>query len=123
MMDLKNEIEKRAGVPAYLLTGETEEEILAQAKALIVFKKTYEPVEPKSPREQFYEWQRKLDGIETGDEAGEALAEIENERRPYPFGIRDAGEVEHVPDGKTAKEHFEEWFTEKTAVNINDIFA
>lgn len=107
--ELKAQIETRAGIPANLLKGESQEEILAEAKALLIFKKQHEEQRPKSTREQFTEWQRKLDGIETGDEAGEALADIENSLRPYAYGIRDAGEVEHVPDGKTARQHFEDW--------------
>lgn len=121
IQDIKKTIEQRAGVPASLLNGETAEEVIAHAKALLAFKKEHEAQRPKSTQEQFTEWNRQLNGIETGDEAGEALADIENSLRPYAVGIRDAGEIEHAPDGRTAQEQFKEWWLEKTAIRGSDL--
>lgn len=53
---VKAEIEKQTGVPASLLTGATADENIAQAKALIAFKKEFEEEQPKAPEEKFAEW-------------------------------------------------------------------
>ena len=58
--DVKKDIERRTGVPANLLTGETEEELVAQSKALLAYKKSAAPAQIPAPkrttREQFAEW-------------------------------------------------------------------
>ena len=62
---IKDEISRRTGIPAHLLTGNTLDENIEQAKALLSFKLEYsenndpaasEPSAPKSAREQFAEW-------------------------------------------------------------------
>ncbi len=54
--EIKRTIEHKTGVPAYLLKGETLEENIAQAKAILAYKGASDPEEPKAPAEQFAEW-------------------------------------------------------------------
>lgn len=90
--ELKQEIAQRTGIPAALLTGETAEENIAQAKALLAYKREHEAQRPKTAQEQFADWiGGQLDerdrqtaaafGLQytprQTDPAGAALAEIE----------------------------------------------
>ena len=71
---LREEIEARTGVPAYLLTGETAEENIAQAKVMLAYKREREVQQPKPAREQFANWYRAQKGEDPQkDEAAEAL--------------------------------------------------
>lgn len=117
--ELKQRIEQETGVPADLLTGETAEETIAHAKALLAFKRKHAAEPPKTTNEQFAEWFRAQSGEEPEmDPAGAALAEIENSLREYPAGLRDGGEVTNLNiDGGSARDKFAEWFGQKTAFN------
>ena len=116
--DVKNEIEQRTGVPASLLSGETPEENIAQAKALLAYKREHEPQQPKSPREQFSEWFDSQRGIDPQDTAAAELADLEEAVRTeaggYPY-MQDGGEASNMPDPRPASEQFAEWFNKKTA--------
>ena len=120
--ELRQEIEQRTGVPASLLTGETLEENIAQAKALLAFKKEGNDNRKKSTGEQFVDWiGAKVDertrqaadtfGIQTAptDPEGAALFEIE---RKAKAGFRDGGEVDYsrFPDTRQTREKFRDWF-------------
>ena len=115
--ELKQEIEQRTGVPATLLTGETAEENISQAKALLVYKKESAGTENVSPREEFTEWMNEKQGIDPLGEAGMALSQIEESMRiqdgGYPI-VKDGGTIT-VPDGRTVKEQFAEWAYDKMA--------
>ena len=54
--ELKQTIEQRTGVPASFLTGETAEENIAQAKALLAYKREAQQQRPKTTAEQFSDW-------------------------------------------------------------------
>lgn len=121
--ELKKAIEERAGVPASFLTGETLEENIAQAKALLAFKKERgnDPQQQRSAKDQFADWLDAQLGIEPQDAiaiASAALAEIEeatrNEALGYPI-IKDAGQIpgEKQPDFRSTHEQFTEWFNIK----------
>lgn len=69
--ELKQEIEEYTGIEASSLTGETVEENIAQAKALLAYRRE-KTNSDKSPREQFAAW---MQG--TPDLASMALNEIE----------------------------------------------
>lgn len=119
--DLKKEIEQRTGIPAALLSGETPEENIEQANALLAYKKDTELQRPKHTREQFAAWINAQQGIETQDTAGAALADIEEAVRVAAGGypkIKDgqAG-VSNLPDARPEREQFAEWFNNKTAYN------
>ena len=117
--ELKQEIEQRTGVQASLLKGETVEENIAYAKAVLAFRKEHEAQRPKTAGEQFAAWYKATQGIEDTDEAGAALAEIEEQARldagGYPI-LQDGGSVNvNTGDGRTAREQFADWLGQKTA--------
>lgn len=113
----KQAIERSVGIPAALLTGETEEENMAQAKALLAYQRECNGKRPKSNSEQFAEWMN--GGADPAqDEATKALTALEEELRVrnggYPM-ITDSGEVTGLPDGRSTAEQFAEWFGNRTA--------
>lgn len=112
--ELKTAIEQGTGIPASLLTGETEEENIAQAKAFLAYKRESEAARPKSTREQFKEWLNASQGIEEPDTAGAALEEIQEALRVEAGGyprVPDAGEpAGRLPDPRPTREQFAEYF-------------
>ena len=109
--ELKQIIEQRAGVPASLLKGETAEETVIQAKALLAYKREYDEERHKTPREQFAEWLGADDAARA--EADTAMAEIEAATSSYP-DVRDGGSAyttdRRPADARSAAEQFTEWF-------------
>lgn len=118
--DVKKTIEQRTGVPAHLLTGETAEEAIAQAKALIAYRNEHEAQRPKHTREQFAEWLQAQQGVNSQDATSAALAEIEEAARVeaggYPM-TKDSGEVTGLPDARTPREQFADWMEKQMAFN------
>lgn len=132
--ELKQEIAQRTGIPAVLLTGETAEENIAQAKALLAYKREHEAQRPKTAAEQFSDWiggQLEERDRQTAaafglqytppqkDEAGAALADIEERARVeaggYPM-LQDGGSVNvNLGDGRSAREQFADWLGQRTA--------
>ena len=116
-IDVKTMISDRLGIPADLLKGETPEEDLATAKALIAFRREHEAQRPKTTAEQFGEWMREQEGIEQPDEIGAAFTELEEAIRVNSnayLRLTDSGEA-HLGDTRSAKEKFAEWIGQKTA--------
>ena len=130
--ELKQRIEDRAGVPVSLLTGETAEEIIANAKAMLAFKRENETQRPKTTREQFTEWlnaqtegraQRAAGSLGHNyeapqkDPASAALEEVIEAYRleagGYPY-TKDGGNPyingSQAPDPRPAREQFADWF-------------
>lgn len=95
--ELKNEIAKQTGVPAALLKGETLEENIARAKALLAFRREKYgiPEEPKSTAQLFAEW------MQGGDPDPVQLGK-------YPQ-VTDGGEITETGQKKTTMEVFSEW--------------
>lgn len=120
MEDFKAMISERLGVPAVLLTGESAEEDLAQAKAILAYKREQEQTRPKSHAEQFKEWFNASQGIEEPDETAAAFKEIEDaigiNSGAYP-SLSDGGEVQNVGDCRTPQEQFKDWFYDVSAYN------
>ena len=133
--ELKQTIEQRTGVPASLLTGETAEENIAQAEAMLAYKREYEQQRPKTTAEQFSDWiggQLEERDRQTAaafglhyeapeaDPAGAALADIAEAVRVegggYPM-TRDGGEVDtsNMPDPRPAREQFADWLGQQMA--------
>lgn len=120
--ELKQEIAKQTGIPAALLTGETVEENIAQAKALLAYKREHNAQDPKTAQEQFNEWiGGKLEELDrqaadyglsfAADPAGAALAEIEKQARKEEGGypaIQNGGNAD-TTNTRPAKELFAEW--------------
>lgn len=110
--EFKQEIEQQIGVPSSLLSGESEEECIAQAKALLIYRSEYDAQRPKNHAEQFKAWFNEQYGIEEQDEAGRKLAEIEEQARVEAGGyprVIDGGEVTRLPDPRPNAEKFAEW--------------
>ncbi len=119
--ELKQTIEQRTGVPASFLTGETAEENIAQAKALLAYKRESQTqTQPKSNAQKFAEWLGAQAGAEPQDEASAALADVEEAARAeaggYPL-MNDGGEVTGLPDARPAREQFSDWWGQQTAFN------
>ena len=138
--EVKQEIEKRTGVQASLLKGETIEECMSYAKAVIAFRNEHAEKHPeqrqKSTKEQFAEWVRNQDSIQEkrNDLAGWMGAHTDAEEdnlsiapemasllayereliQPYPE-LSDYGEQTNLPDYRTAKEQFAEWMGDRLA--------
>ena len=128
--ELKKTIEDRAGVPANLLKGETHEETIAQAKALVAYKREHDQKIQKTTAEQFADYmagfvessnRRTADilGInytpQPEDPAAAALADIEKSIKGP--AIPDGGEIDtsRLPDPRPTSEQFEDWFNAVTA--------
>lgn len=121
IFDVKQQIEQRAGVPGILLTGETAEELIAQAKAYLALKKQKEAQEAKEPREAFKDYMLDQAGEERQNPAAIALAEIETAAAQNPNKyprIPDGGELNYsqVNQG-TAKEQFAGFAESQLAFN------
>ena len=116
-IDVKTMISERLGIPIDLLRGESAEEDIATAKALIAYKRQHEQTREKSNAEKFADWFRAQEGIEQPDEIGAAFTELEEAIRvnsnAYPH-LTDGGEA-HLGDTRSAKEKFAEWIGQKTA--------
>lgn len=128
--EVKQEIAQSTGIPVTLLTGETAEENIAQAKALLAYKREHEAQRTKTTSEQFSDWldKRGADlgsleagrGIQNQDTAGQALAEIEKQARldagGYPTvqeGSADNADI----DGGSTKDHFADWIGRQLSYN------
>lgn len=82
--ELKQKIELSSGVPAHLLTGETAEELIAQAKAFIAYKEQHKQNDSAA---QFSAWFK-------------TQIETDPEENYYIF---------NAPEADTAKKKFMEW--------------
>ena len=87
--NFKQEVSKNTGIPANLLNGETEEEVVAFARALTAYKKENESQpQKKTTAQQFSEWLGAQMGepVQTEDEAPEVPADypnVPNSGEPY----------------------------------------
>ena len=115
--DFKQIVSDRTGIPANLLNGETAEETIAHAKALMAYKKNAEATRQKTPREQFAEWLQAQEGGQP--EEVDPIAQIEEDLRiasgGYPI-VRDGGSANvNLGDGRSPQEQFSEWIGKQFA--------
>ncbi len=121
--ELKAEISARTGVPVSLLSGETAEEAIAQARTLLDFKKDSGTAPPKTTKEQFGEWFRSRTGeADPLDVAGNALSEIEEVARVSAGGyprVQDGGgpyiNGVQLPDGRSPADQLRDWLNDRMA--------
>lgn len=111
---LKKAAHEKMGIPASVLTGQTEEEVLEQVRQLAVFKQQQQSAgivkeTPKSTREQFASW---LNG------EPEPAAPHREVVPGYPT-VKDAGEVSNMPDPRPTREQFAEWIAPKMALDLS----
>lgn len=125
--ELRKTIEQRTGVPASLLTGETPEENIAQAKAMLAYKREYGQQREETAAEQFSKWMAEQLGEtepEPKDTAGDALAAIAESVRVesggYPI-IRDGGQIDagSMASARSAADLFSEWLESRTAIDLS----
>ncbi len=110
--EIRLRIEQDTGIPASLLTGETAEENIAQAKTLLAYTKTGEQDNGK----QFEAWMQNQLGIEVPDPRDQALASIEESTLSslyYP-DTGDGGEID-LGDGRDTRDQFAEWMGQQLA--------
>lgn len=119
-------VSKETGIPADLLSGETQEEIIAHARAILEFKYSQDdaqgqegqtaqqPRQPKTTAEQFAAWAAAALGEHTPEDNGlagtlDAMAQEAEQAHGYaPF--RDPGEpTAPAPMPPSAAEQFSEW--------------
>jgi len=120
--EYKQAIIESTGIPEKLLDGETPEEILASAKAILAYKKQEESRRQKTTGEQFSEWLHTVQGDEEKDTAKEAITTLAEAARVnaggYPI-VADGGNPyingASMPDPRTPQEQFTEWFKQNTA--------
>lgn len=117
--ELKQTISNKVGIPANLLTGNTDQEIIEQARQLLTFKADAEQKQPAklSTSEQFARW---ISGEDADTEQNKALSDlnlIADSLQGYPTIIdRQVETGERNPlSGATTQESFENWFKAKTA--------
>lgn len=132
--EVKQEIAQSTGIPVTLLTGETVEENIAQAKAILAYKREHETQQAKTTQEQFSDWLGgRLEGINKQraailgleytppekDTAGAALAEVEKQARldagGYPTVQDGSADNADIGDGGSTKDHFEDWIGRQLA--------
>lgn len=118
--DVKKTIEQRTGVPISVLTGETVDDVIESARAILEYRREQEQHRPKNTREQFAEWARDQYGETIPDAESAALDKIAEAVRVdnggYPR-VRDGGQIDisNMPDPRPTAVQFEEWFRKKTA--------
>ena len=137
--ELRKAIEEKTGVPVSLLRGETAEEVVARAKAVLAYKREHEAQRPKTAQEQFADWfGAQLEDMDRrtaellgrhyeapqADPAGAALAEVAEAYRVEAGGypqVTDGGNPyingKQAQDGRSTADQFAEWFNGRTAFN------
>lgn len=122
--EFKKLISKKTYIPIPLLTGETPEEDIAIARALVAFRAEHDK-EFKTTRQQFAEYLAELDGVEVQSDTQKAINELEDSLRTslsadmaqpsYPR-VTDLGEANvQTGDGRPTNEQFAEWLGQQTA--------
>lgn len=117
--EIKNLISEKTGVPAEMLTGETAEENLEKARALLSWYKENKEAAP-DPREQFASWIREQTGqpeAETPEAALDVIAEaVRIDNGGYPNVNCGPGNVYlDNSDPRPPAEQFREWFYNKSS--------
>jgi len=129
--ELKKQIVQRAGIPANLLAGETAEEVITRAKAVLTYKRQHEDERSKTTEELFADWiGAQLEESNIGQDykaqqkypSFAALADIAESVRVEAGGypqVADSGDpyINGIqgPDGRSTAEQFADWFKQGTA--------
>jgi len=107
---LRDEIAELADIPANLLTGETEEEIIAQAKALNAYRtERQEQTRQKAPQtnaEKFAEWIQSQSTAVSGYYDVNGLV---SNTPPAPDKVTDGGELARLPKRESNALKFAQW--------------
>ncbi len=115
--EIRADISNSTGIPESLLTGETSEELISQAKAVLAYKRKAAKNAPKTIREEFKQWADELEGKEPEQGAEyAALDEIEKRAQGYP-NINDAGELQLKENAGTPRDQFASFAADAMAFN------
>ena len=117
-------ISERTGVPAALLDGQTAEENIAKARAIIEYRSKANPSAERklTTNEQFAAWLDAAYGEPQDTNKDPAAAELDRIAEElrianggYPQ-MEDGGEVDpsRFPDSRPASAQFAEWFREQS---------
>lgn len=120
-------VSKETGIPADILTGETQEEIIAQARAILNLKQSQadaqgqeaqaaqQPTQPKTTAQQFAEWAAAALGEQTVEDNGLArtldLMGDEAEKAQGYTPIPNPGEPLASFTPPSTADQFSEWAT------------
>lgn len=114
---VKEYICQKTGIPKELLIGDTVEENVSRAIALLSYRSEKEAFvkkeEKKSTSEQFAEWMEAKEGIERPDPYTEMINELKNDLLPQPVApiVKDTSVDSEIPEYKgSTKEQFASWF-------------
>lgn len=122
---LKETINNKTGIPLELLAGETEQEIIAHAKELLLFKADAEQKQPakQSTAEQFAQWISGAGCNPDQAEQNKAINDLDNiaeSLQGYP-ALADQQtqyiENENEIAGATTQEKFTNWMKATTSFN------
>lgn len=123
---IREVVSKETGIPADILTGETQEEIIAQARAILNLKQSQadaqaqeaqddqQPTQPKTTAQQFAEWAAAALGEQTVEDNGlartlDAMAQEAEQAQGYA-PLRNPGEpTAPAPTPPSTAEQFSEW--------------
>lgn len=123
--EFKREISNRTGIPVLLITGETEEEAIAKAKALLAYKREQDELRgkerPTDTRKLFADWMQEKYGEEETrpDIEAQALEDLENSLLVAPK-VQDGGagdSQKNIGDGRSTAEHFADWAARQLSYN------
>lgn len=107
--EMRQEISRRTGVPAEILTGETAEEQIAQAKAMLAYKKESGGAVKKTEAEQFREWFNTVTGNGSASSEDPFIGLEQELKQPYPT-IQDASASDPLPKAEdSVAESFANW--------------
>lgn len=113
--ELKEQISARTGIPAILLTGDSEQSVLDYARKLLDYKTEDEPEKKRSLSEQFVDWFKGVSGHED-PEPSDPLSDIAEQVRidtgGYPV-IPDSSTVT-IKGHKSASEELADFIKEKS---------
>ena len=118
--ELKQEISNRTGIPVTLLTGETAEENISRAKAMLAYRREHTAkqtaAQPKSAKQQFADWMRSSYGTEDQETETNILSDLENSLNIVPV-LQDSGDILannlQQSDGRSTAEQFGDWMNKQ----------
>lgn len=120
--EVKQTISEQTGIPVNLLTGETIEDNIARAKALILYRQEKaQEQQPLGIRQQFAKCVNDAFGTDQGEAAAselQALTDLESSLLGVPK-VQDGGSLtaDQEPDQRTTAEKFADWVGKQLEYN------
>ena len=113
----KQEVEKRTGIPTHLLNGETQEEVVAQARAIGAYVRDsqasaqLQPQQKKTTAEQFSDWFDAQVNPAAAMMYGSGSAPAGSDAQPSLQGVPNPGEpyLTGPQEQRSAADSFSDW--------------